>query len=160
MKPAVIWSVVVCAAAAAACAAGRATGVRREVMSASPADARRIAFVRLAPCGRGTCQTLWLGDTRANATLVASLGPDERCEEIAWARDGYRMGFLINGYLLRVFNLEPRTQVAQVTLVPPDGTPSSHLARGVTFSTNGAAVTFDNCPRFTSGCKSGFAAVR
>jgi hypothetical protein len=30
----------------------------------------------------------------------------------------------------------------------------------VTFSQNGAAVTFDDCPRGHSGCKSGLAAVR
>ena len=38
--------------------------------------------------------------------------------------------------------------------------PSSRLARGVTFSQNGAAVTFDDCPRGRSGCKPGLAAVR
>jgi hypothetical protein len=160
MKAALAWSLAVCVAAAAGYGAGRLTGAVREVLSAAPPDGGRIAFVRQAPCGRAQCQTLWLGNTRADATAVAALGPGERCEEIAWARDGYRMGFLVNGYLLRVYNLEPRAQIAQITLIPPDGTPSSHLARGVTFSTNGAAVTFDNCPRYASGCRSGFAAVR
>ena len=160
VKAAAVWLAVAGLAAAAGYAGGRLVGARREVMSAAPPGGNRIAFVRQAPCGRATCQTLWLGNSRADAAEVAALGPGERCEEIAWAPDGYRMGFLVNGYLLKVFNLEPRGQVAQVTLLPPDGTPSSHLARGVTFSTNGAAVTFDNCPRYTSGCKSGFAAVR
>jgi hypothetical protein len=47
-----------------------------------------------------------------------------------------------------------------VNLIDPDGIPSSRIVRGVTFSQNGAAVTFDDCPRGRSGCKSGLAAVR
>jgi hypothetical protein len=120
----------------------------------------RIAFVREAPCGQARCQSLWLGDTRENATEVASLGERERCEAIAWSGDGYRMGFLVNGYELRVFNSEPRALVARVNLVEPDGMPSTRIARGITFSPNGAAVTFDDCPRFTSGCKSGLMGIR
>ena len=84
----------------------------------------------------------------------------ERCEGIAWSADGYRMGFLVNGYELRVFDSEPRRQVAQLNLVEPDGVPSSRIARGITFSSNGTAVTYDDCPRNTSGCKSGLAGIR
>jgi hypothetical protein len=92
--------------------------------------------------------------------MVGSLGGRERAEAIAWSHDGYRMGFLVNGYELRVFNAEPREQVAQVNLVEPDGVPSSRIARGITFSANGTAVTFDDCPRWTSGCRSGLAGLR
>ena len=92
---------------------------------------------------------------------MASLAPGtEHCEEIAWAKDGYRVGFVVNGYQLRIFDAENRKQVRQVNLIEPDGTPSSRFVRGVTFSQNGAAVTFDDCPRGRSGCKSGLAAVR
>jgi hypothetical protein len=112
------------------------------------------------PCGTGRCQTLWLGNSTDDASLVATLTGAERCEEIAWSPDGYRMGFLVNGYELRVFDSEPRTQVTQINLVHPDGVPSSRIARGVTFSPNGLAVTFDECPRHTSGCKSGLAGIR
>lgn len=138
----------------------RAADPARDVLVASPPSGGRIAFVREAPCGEGRCQTLWLGNSAEDATEVGSLGGRERCEAIAWSADGYRMGFLVNGYELRVFNAEPRTLVAQVNLVQPDGVPSSRIARGITFSANGTAVTFDDCPRSTSGCRSGLAGIR
>ena len=152
-------------AAAAGVACGYTVGKRtqdtgREVLSASPPSGGRIAFVRESPCGQGRCQSLWLGNTREDATEVGSLQGRERCEAIAWSADGYRMGFLVNGYELRVFDAEPRRKVAQVNLVEPDGVPSSRIARGITFSSIGTAVTFDDCPRDTSGCRSGLAGIR
>jgi hypothetical protein len=148
-------------AAAAGYFAGKRAGAVQEIMAAAPSEAQRIALVRKEPCDRGWCETLWIGDTRQNAVRVASLTPgSERCEEVAWAKDGYRVGFVINGYQLRIFDGPTRKQVGQVNLIDPDGTPTSHLVRGVTFSQNGAAVTFDDCPRGRSGCKSGLAAVR
>jgi hypothetical protein len=152
-------------AAGAGVACGYTVGKRqldpvKEVLSASPPAGGRIAFVREGPCGVGRCQTLWLGRTREDATEVGSLQGRERCEAIAWSHDGHRLGFLVNGYELRVFDAEPRTKVAQVNLVEPDGVPSSRIARGITFSSNGTAVTFDDCPRATSGCRSGLAGIR
>jgi hypothetical protein len=129
-------------------------------MSSSPSGGGRVAFVRESACGEGRCQTLWLGTTTEDATEVAALGAREQCEAIAWSQDGYRMGFVVNGYELRVFDTEPRRQLAQVNLIEPDGLPSSRIARGITFSANGAAVTFDDCPRWTSGCRSGLMAIR
>jgi hypothetical protein len=152
-------------AAAAGLACGYTVGMRaadppRDVMASSHAGGGRIAFVRESACGEGRCQTLWLGTTREDVSEVAALGAREQCEAIAWSQDGYRVGFLINGYELRVFDAEPRRQVAQVNLIEPDGIPSSRIARGITFSANGAAVTFDDCPRWTSGCRSGLAGIR
>ena len=152
---------VALAAVVAAYLAGKRAGAVQELMSAAPAEARGIAFVRKQPCGPGWCEALWLGTTREDAVQVATLAPGtERCEEIAWARDGYRVGFVVNGYQLRIFDAENRNELKQVNLIEPDGTPSSRFVRGVTFSQNGAAVTFDDCPRGRSGCKSGLAAVR
>ena len=158
-----IAAAIVGAAAGAGC--GYTVGMRsgdrvREVLASEPPGRDRLAFVREAPCGGGRCQSLWLGTSRDDATQVAALGGRERVEAIAWSADGYRMGFLVNGYELRVFDSEPRKQVAQLNLVEPDGLPSSRIARGVTFSPNGTAVTFDECPRYTSGCKSGLAGIR
>jgi hypothetical protein len=148
-------------AALAGYGAGRRACDGYEVMSAAPAEARKIAFVRERLCDTGRCQTLWLGDTREDATLVAELGGShEVCEEIAWASDGYRMGFLINGYQLRIFDAQNQSQVGVVDLLEAVGTPTSRIARGVTFSPTGAAVTFDDCPRGSSGCSSGLVAVR
>jgi len=139
---------------------GRAFATR-EVMTAAPANAARIAIVRERPCGDSACQTLWIGGSRDDAKQVGTLAAGvERCEEIAWAADGYRVGFVINGYQLRIFDGMTGQAVGQVNLIEPDKIPSSRIARGVTFSQNGAAVTFDDCPRTTSGCKSSMAAVR
>jgi hypothetical protein len=138
---------------------GRAFATR-DVMTATPANAARIAIVRERPCGEGMCQSLWIGSTE-NVKQVETLAAGvERCEEIAWAADGYRVGFVINGYQLRIFDGMTGQAVGQVNLIEPDKIPSSRIARGVTFSQNGAAVTFDDCPRRTSGCKSSMAAVR
>jgi hypothetical protein len=158
-----LTSAALAAAAGVACGytvGSRAADPPREVMTAAPPSGGRIAFVREAGCGQGRCQTLWLGATRDDATEVAALGGREQCEAIAWSQDGYRMGFLVNGYELRVFDSDPRRQVAQLNLIEPDGIPSSRIARGITFSANGAAVTFDDCPRWTSGCRSGLAGIR
>ena len=160
LKPAVFFALAA-AAAAAAYTAGRRAGAVQELLAAAPAEARRVALVKKEPCDRGWCETLWIGDTREKAARVASLMPGgEHCEEIAWAKDGYRVGFVINGYQLRIFDGRSGKPVAAVNLIEPDATPASHFVRGVTFSQNGATVTFDECPRGRSGCKSGFAAVR
>ena len=156
-----LFILVVVAAAVAAYLAGRRSGAVQNVLSASPAHAERVAFVRKQPCTGGWCETIWLGATKEAAVQVASLAPGtEHCDEIAWAHDGFRVGFVINGYQLRIFDPQTRKQVGQVNLIEPDTAPSSRIVRGVTFSQNGAAVTFDDCPRGHSGCKSGLAAVR
>jgi hypothetical protein len=156
-----LFAVITLAAAATAYVAGLRAGRIHELMSAVPSEARRIAFVREEPCGDKPCQTIWIGDTRKDAVRVASLAPGtEQCDEIAWAKDGYRVGFVINGYQLRIFDGVSRKPVREVNLIEPDANPTTRFARGVTFSQNGAAVTFDECPRGRSGCKSGLVAVR
>lgn len=153
--------VIAAAAAAAGYAAGHRAGAVHEILSARPAQARGIAFVREEPCADRTCQTLWLGASAEDASQVASLTlPGERCEEIAVAKDGLRVGFLINGYRLRIFDGYTRKGIRDVDLLEPDAVAASRFVRGVTFSDNGAAVTFDDCPRGHSGCRSGLAAVR
>jgi hypothetical protein len=149
------------AAVAAGYLAGKRTGAIQDVLAAAPAAAERIAFIRKQPCSGGWCETIWLGTTRDSAVQIASLAPaTEHCDEIAWAADGFRVGFVINGYQLRIFDPDSRKQINQVNLIDADATPSSRIVRGVTFSQNGAAVTFDDCPRGRSGCRSGLAAVR
>jgi hypothetical protein len=131
------------------------------VLRDRPAQAQKVAFVRERLCATGRCQTLWIGQTEEDAAEVSALAGDhELVEEIAWAEDGYRVGFLINGYQLRIFDGNTREQVGVVDLIDAQGTPTTRIVRGVTFSETGAAVTFDDCPRHTSGCKSGLAAVR
>lgn len=159
LKAAVALAVVI--AAAAGYVMGRRAGAVHELLFARPTEAQRVAFVQEEPCADKTCQTMWLGNSREDAVQVGSLAAaTERCEEIAWAKDGLRVGFVINGYQLRIFDGYTRKPVREVNLIEPDGNPTSRFVRGVTFSQNGAAVTFDDCPRGRSGCKSGLVAVR
>jgi hypothetical protein len=156
-----VSTAVLLAAIVAAYFVGKRVGAAQELIAASPSNAQKIALVKKQKCATGWCETLWLGNTRADAAKVAELAAgSEHCDEIAWASDGYRVGFVVNGYQLRIFDGVGRTPINRVNLIEPDGHPTSHLARGITFSQNGAAVTFDECPRGRSGCKSGMAAVR
>jgi hypothetical protein len=124
-------------------------------------DAGGVAQVRLAPCGSEYCQTLWVGKTPDTTTQLAALQPAaERAEEIVWSRDGKRVGFLINGYQLRLYDAQSHAPAGQINLVPADTTPTTRIARGVTFSDIGAALTFDDCPRDKSGCRPGLVGIR
>jgi len=139
---------------------GRSDTHEWEVLSANTAGNTRIAFVRGTNCGAGVCQTIWIGPNRQTATLVSTLTPGtERVDEITWTNDGKRVAFLVNGYQLRLYDGESLAPAGQFTLITPDGVPSSRIARGVTFSENGRAVTFDDCPRHRSGCRAGLVAV-
>ena len=141
-------------------AVGRSDRHEWEVLSANTQGNTRIAFVRGRNCDAGICQTLWIGPKRETATMVSALAPGtERVDEIAWTNDGQRVGFLVNGYQLRLYDGESLAPAGQFSLITPDGVPSSRIARGVTFSENGRAVTFDDCPRYRSGCRSGLVAV-
>ena len=124
-------------------------------------DAHRVASVRLARCGTEWCESLWLGATPENASLLATLAAgSERCSEIVWTRDARRVGFLIDGRQLRLYDAQTRAPAGMVDLVPADSQPSTRIARGLTFSDNGAAITFDDCPRDRSGCRPGLVAFR
>jgi hypothetical protein len=148
-------------AAASAFAAGWLLGARRIVVAAKSPAGDAVAFVLEGRCAAGLCQTLRVGPTASSARVVEGLnGPDEQASEIAWTADGGRVGFLVNGYQLRVFDAHSGKNLGAMTIVAPDGSPSTRIARGVTFSSNGAAITFDDCPRDHSGCHPGFAAIK
>jgi hypothetical protein len=149
------------AVAVIAFSAGWLISGRRTVMT-SPAPSRDgVAYIFEARCADGFCQSLMVGPTMRNARSVETLkGNSERADEIAWTPDGGRVGFLVNGYQLRVFDAHTGANLGAVSLIEPDRSPSTRIARGVTFSTNGAAVTFDDCPRTHSGCRPGLVALK
>ena len=125
----------------------------------APGNAK-VALVKARRCSAGTCRTLWIGPTRDAAALVGTLAAaSERVDEIVWTRDGMRVAFLVNGYQLRLYDADTLSPAGQFSLITPDGSPSPRIARGVTFSENGRAVTFDDCPRAHSGCRAGLVAV-
>ena len=131
------------------------------VLSEQAPAGSQVAFVRLIPCGSEWCESLWIGAALGSATRLATLpAGQERCHEITWVRDGTRVAFLINGYQLRLYDARSLAPAGLMDLVPADGTPTRRIARGVTFSDTGAAVTFDDCPRERSGCKPGMLGLR
>ena len=116
-------------------------------------DAGRIAQVRLVRCASEWCERLLIGANADAPQPIAVLAATERCSEITWSPDGKRAGFVINGQQLRLYEAESHKPAGQVDLVPRDGDPPTREARGITFSENGAAITFDDCPRGKSGCR-------
>ena len=131
------------------------------IHSRTAPTANRTAAVKLTRCESGWCESLWAGTSPDTMTLVATLPPGaERCTEIAWTRDAARVGFLINAQQLRLYNTATNAPAGLVDLVPRDADPSTRIARGLTFSDNGAAITFDDCPRDRSGCRPGIVAIR
>lgn len=150
---------IVGAAVPAAFLVGRTTYSRIVVLEAAPAGGR-VAFVRDHACAvSGACQTLYVGVSPNQATEVARLSGDaEYCDEIAWAPDGTRVAFLVNGRQLRLYDAATLAPGGRVNLIPETATPA-RIARGITLSENGKAVTFDDCPRSHSGCRSGLAGL-
>lgn len=140
--------------------AGWMMGARRTLYSAPSPDGQMVASVTEARCAQVRCQALKIGARGGSSTIVETLTGDEQVSEVAWTPDGSRVGFVVNGYQLRLFDAHTGHNLGAVSLVEPDGFPPSRIARGVTFSTNGAAVTFDDCPREHSGCKPGLMALK
>jgi Tol biopolymer transport system component len=129
------------------------------VLSARAPDGSRVALVTERTCLGGSCQLLWIGAADAGTSKVAELPAGARCTEIAWTRDSTRVAFVVDGSELRLFDAVTLRPAGRMTLVVQDARPTTRIARGVTFSDNGKAVTFDDCPRTHSGCRSGLAAV-
>lgn len=153
--------IVVFVAAIVAFAAGWFLGARRTVLSVRSPAGDAVAYVFEARCAKGLCQSLWIGTDMRQAKMAQMLaGPAEQAGEIVWTQDGARVAFIINGYQLRLFEAATGASLGAVSLIEPDGAPSSRIARGVTFSNNAAAVTFDDCPRAHSGCKPAFVAIK
>jgi hypothetical protein len=128
----------------------------REALFAASPDGARAAWAEDRRCWSGPCQAIWVGANRASATKVGTLEGPSRCDEIVWMKDGSRVAFLVDGAQLRFYDAATFAPAGQITLVQPQ---AGSIARGVTFSENGRAMTFDDCPRGKSGCRAGIAAV-
>ena len=136
-------------------------GARRIVRLVPAPSGDGIAYIQEGRCAAGTCQTLRVGKRASRSRVVESLsGPSEQADEIVWTSDATRVAFVVNGYQLRLFDAKTGNNLGAIALIDPDGFPTSRIARGVTFSSNGAAVTFDDCPRERSGCRPGLVAIK
>lgn len=151
------------AAFAAACALLTVAACRQDIERYSAfewsGDKSHVAFARDRLCDRGPCETLYVGpNVEAAAALEGLADGQESCDEIAWTKDGRRVAFLINGRQLRIYEAGTRKPAGKVNLYGEGG--EDRIARGITFSDNGAAVTFDDCPREHAGCRAGMVGIR
>ncbi len=135
----------------------RSASLRRVVARATSPSKALVALVTEQPCGQGFCQSLALGSSAATATALESLR-GESADEVIWTPDSTRVGFVVNGRELWVYDAQGRKLAGRVGLITQDAA-ITRRARGVTFSENGRAVTFDDCPRAHSGCRAGVVGV-
>ena len=77
--------------------------------------------------------------------------------EITWAPDGSLAGVLINDSKLMVIEAAGRRVLYELPLL--DKQDGSRVARGVGFSANAMAITFDDCPSVGAGCRPRFMAL-
>ena len=151
-----------CAAAIALSAAcGGGSGPDQYLVKSKTApDTHHVALVKLVRCDTAWCEQLAIGASEDSVQPIATLPAKDRCSAVVWLPDGKRVGFVINGQQLRLYEAQTHKPAGQVDLVPRDSDPPTREARGVTFSENGAAITFDDCPREKSGCQPRILAVR
>jgi len=155
-------SVTGCAAAIALSAACRGGGGPDQylVKSRTAPDTHHVALVTLVRCDTDWCEQLAIGPSADKVQPIATLPAKERCSAVVWVPDGKRAGFIVNGQQLRLYEAASGRPAGQIDLVPRDSDPPTREARGITFSENGAAITFDDCPRDKSGCQPRILAVR
>jgi hypothetical protein len=130
---------------------------RRIAARAASPNASHVAFVLEQPCSNGFCQTLHLGESDAAATRLEAL-EKQSSDQVVWAPDGKRVGFVVDGRELWLYDVQARTLAGRVGLLTSEAA-QSRMARGITFSENGRAATFDDCPRRHSGCRAGVVGI-
>jgi len=130
---------------------------RRTTIASSSPDKSRVAVVQEAPCSTGICAELRLGASEAASANIASLG-SRSCAEIVWTPDGKRVAFVIDGSEMSIYDAQSGKLAGTVRLLTNEAA-QTRLARGITFSENGRAATFDDCPRGHSGCRAGVVGV-
>jgi hypothetical protein len=146
-------------AAVALLVTARATDAsrRRETARALSPDRSRLAAARETRCGEAICLELTLGASEQSAAVVGSPG-SRSCTEIVWTPDGSRVAYIIDGSEMTIYDARTGKLAGMVRLLTAEAA-QSRLARGVTFSQNGRAATFDDCPRTHSGCRAGVVGV-
>jgi Tol biopolymer transport system component len=85
--------------------------------------------------------------------LLTDLPNDQDwCDGILWSPDGSKVGFLVRGVRLLVFDPVTGKRLKDLSLVPVDGYPGSREARGLSFSPEGDRVSFSSCERGADRC--------
>jgi hypothetical protein len=130
---------------------------RRVTARAVSPDKSRTAVAIEVRCPEGTCQELRLGASEDLTNTVTVLS-NRSCSEITWTPDGKRVAFLIDGSEITIYDAQSAKLAGTVRLLTAEAL-QTRMARGITFSENGRAATFDDCPRTHSGCRAGFVGV-
>jgi hypothetical protein len=131
----------------------------RAARAASP-DGSRVAVAFERQCDQLVCGELRVGLATAETSAKAMIDTyrDSSCDEIVWTPDGRRIGFLMTGQQLVLYDAQTLKHLGNVRLLTQEAA-ATRRARGVTFSENGRAVTFDDCPRSHSGCRAGVVGI-
>jgi hypothetical protein len=130
---------------------------RRVVARAAAPHAPKVALAIEVACATGLCQELRLGTSDDATALLKSLS-GRTCDEIVWTPDGSRVAFVVDGLEMELYDTATSKLAGTVRLLTAEAG-ATRLARGITFSENGRAVTFDDCPRGKSGCRAAFVGV-
>lgn len=138
-------------------AAGRATAGTGTVMRAdAPAGGAHLRVDRRFSLGP-VDERLILAAGGEEVELKRLDEQSGTVDEIAWAPDGSLAGVVLNGAKLVAIDVPARRVIYELPLLEKaDG---SRAARGVGFSANAMAITFDDCPRTGAGCKPRFMAL-
>jgi hypothetical protein len=117
-------------------------------------DGRRIAEVHSHLSINPPAQSLWLRPSRESEPRILNhLEHDtDWCNEIIWSPDSSRVGFLIRGVRLDVYDAAKGDLLESMPLVEPDGYPGSREARSVRFLEDGSGVQFRECVRGGNRC--------
>jgi hypothetical protein len=117
-------------------------------------DGKRIAEVYSRWSIDPPAQSLWLRSSgESEPKKLATLAQDvDWCNEIVWSPDSSRVGFLIRGARLDVYDAGKGRLLESITLVEPDGYPGSREARAVRFLKDGTGVQFRECVRGGNRC--------
>jgi hypothetical protein len=131
----------------------------RAARAASP-DGSRVAIAFERECDQLVCGELRVGlaTDETSAKAMIDTYRDSTCDEIVWTPDGKRIGFLMTGQQLVIYDAQTLKHLGNVRLLTQEAA-ATRRARGVTFSENGRAVTFDDCPRGHSGCRAGVVGI-
>ena len=138
-------------------AAGRATaGIGVVTHVQAPGKPQHIRVVQKFSLG-GRDQRVLIGSGSARTEVRRLNDETGTADEIMWAPDGSVAGVLLNGSKLMVIEAEAQRVLYELPLLEKqDG---SRVARGVGFSANALAITFDDCPRTGAGCRPRFMAL-
>ncbi|MDQ3169343.1 MAG: hypothetical protein M3Q55_04265 [Acidobacteriota bacterium] len=131
-------------------AAGRATSNTGTVAEAwSPDGGSRVHITRTFSLGPKQQRLMF--EAGGQESDVRALSPDDAPGEIVWSPDGSLAGVVLNGATLAVIDPGARRMIYELPLLEQrDG---SRMARGVGFSANAMAITFDDCPKRGAGCR-------